>query len=853
MADALPETLCDLLDGAAARHGSRLAVAGRAGLRTERLTHAGLARAAEAVARQVTALPGLARGDRVLIWAPNGPRLVAVLFGLLRAGMVAVPLDQNSTPAFVAAVAARTGAVALIGGARNAVPAGLRVIDIAAFDLAAPGGFDGPRPQPGDLAEIVFTSGTTGDPKGAMLTHANIVQDVIAAARIIPASVTLDLLSILPLSHMFEQTAGLFLPIHSGGSVHYAPAMLPSVILAEMRRRRVAGMVVVPRFLQLVLAAVERRMAERGLARLWRWQNRLAAHLPLAARRVLFRGVHRALGGRLDFVICGGASLPPDTALAWERLGVRVIEGYGATECAPVIACNSYDRRVPGSVGRPLEGVGIRISEEGEVQVQGPNVFAGYWQDAARSADCRTADGWFRTGDMGAIDAEGRLAIQARLSDRIVLPSGMKVYPADVEAALLQEPGIRDCVVLGLPGQDGQEQVHAVVLAPDAAPGAPAEAVANANRRLATHQRIMGLTVWQGDFPRTALHKVKRRLLQSMLATPGGAAQATAALATVPAGDDPLAGAAGLLRRILRDPQAVIADEARLEADLGLDSLGRIELAALIEQDTGREVAEEEVNALDRVADLRALLAQGAAGKAGGEGAPDFPDWPLHPLAVALRAAVQRVVLFPLHAAFCRPFRVQGAGAADMSDGPVLLVANHASHADTVSILRALPPALRRRTAVAAASDYFYSGRLRGALASLVLNSFPFSRAGRVRASLERCGMLCDDGWSVLIYPEGTRSPDGRILPFRTGIGLLAPGLGVPVVPASVSGGHDVLPKGARRPRRAAVTVRFGPALRIPPHMPPETVARLLQDAVARGLPPSPAAPASKKARHDPQ
>jgi long-chain acyl-CoA synthetase len=835
MAEGKPETLCDLLDAAAARHGARLAVAGRVGLRTEGLTYAELARAAEAVARQVTARPGLVRGDRVLIWAPNGPRLVAVLFGLLRAGMVAVPLDQNSTPAFVAAVAARTGASALIGGGRLSVPAEVRVIDTASFDLSGAGRFDGARPQPGDLAEIVFTSGTTGDPKGVTLTHANIVQDVIAASRIIPATVTLDLLSILPLSHMFEQSAGLFLPIYSGGSVHYAPAMLPSVILAEMRRRRVAGMVVVPRFLQLVLAAVERRMAEQGLLWLWRWQNRLAGHLPFAARRYLFPGMHRAMGGRLDFVICGGASLPPDTALAWERLGVRVIEGYGATECAPVIACNSYARRVAGSVGRPLDGVDLRISDEGEVQVRGPNVFAGYWQDPVRSAECRTADGWFRTGDMGTIDAEGRLTIQARLSDRIVLPSGMKVYPADVESALMQEPGIRDCVVLGLPGQDGQEQVHALVLAPDSPPGAPAAAVASTNRRLATHQRIMGLTVWKGDFPRTALHKVKRRLLQSMLAASGRTEDAAGATVTTTARDDPLAGAVYLLRRILRDPQIVISGDTRLEADLGLDSLGRIELAALIEQETGREVAEEEINALERVVDLSKLLAQGAASAAGKERAGDFPDWPLRPIAIAFRSALQRLLLFPLHAAFCRPFRVEGVAA--LSDGPILLAANHASHADTVSILRAMPPALRRRIAVAAASDYFYSGRLRGALASLVLNSFAFSRSGRVRASLERCGFLCDEGWSVLIYPEGTRSPDGRILPFRKGIGLLAPGLGVPVVPVSVSGGHDVLPKGTWRPRQAAVTVHFGPPLRIPPDMPPETVAGLLQDAVARGLP----------------
>ncbi len=334
MAAARPATLTDLLDDAAARQGERLAVAGRNGLRTERLSYQDLAQAAEAVARQIADQPGLARGDRIMLWAPNSPRLVAVLFGLLRAGFVAVPMDQNSTPEFLRAVADKTGAAALVMGGRGIQPEGMRVFDIAAFDLSGEGGFDGPMPRPEDLAEIVFTSGTTGDPKGVMLTHANIVHDVIAASRIIPPHVTLDLLSILPLSHMFEQTVGLFLPLFSGGSVHCAPSMLPSVIVQEMRRRRVAGMVVPPRFLQLMLAALEHRMEERGLGRLWRWQNRLARHLPPGARRRLFWPVHRALGGRLDFFICGGASLPLDTMLAWERLGIRVIEGSGATECA---------------------------------------------------------------------------------------------------------------------------------------------------------------------------------------------------------------------------------------------------------------------------------------------------------------------------------------------------------------------------------------------------------------------------------------------------------------------------------------------------------------------------------------
>lgn len=810
-------TLTELLDTSAARFGPRLAVASREGLRTARFSYAALHEAAGAMARQIADRPGVARGDRVLLWAPNGRRTVAALFGLFRAGLVAVPLDQGSTLDFVGSVARQTGARLAIVPRGRAVPDGIAPIWLDDLPIAGPGS-PAPPPAPSDLAQIVYTSGTTGAPKGAMLTHANIMADLYASARVVPASADLHFLSLLPLSHMFEQTAGLYLPLLNGGSVHYLPDLRPSTLLRILRRRRPTGMVVVPRVLQLMMRTLEGRARSTGVGRVWSLQNRLAAPLGLPLRRLVFHPVHRGLGGRLAFLLCGGAALPEAIALAWERLGIRVIEGYGATECAPVLASNRFDDRCPGTVGRALQGVTLRLSDEGELQAKGANVFPGYWQDPERTAHAFTPDGWFRTGDIARQDAQGRFAIVGRLSDRIVLGSGMKVHPEDVEDAL-RAAGIPDCAVVGRPGPDGQDQVHAVLRAVDAlAPGEIARAVEAANARLAPHQRISGVTLWPGDFPRTALQKVRRSALRAALGAP--AAEAPTA--------DQLGDLGAILRQVAPGYTGPISAGTRIAADLGIDSLGLMEVSGLIEMATGRILSDEAIAALQTVADLQRLMEP----TGDTQGQARFPDWPRHPLAVAVRRLLQAALLFPLHRVFARPFRVEGRDLIG-SDRPLLIIANHASHADTVSILRALPPDLRHRTSAAAAADYFYATRLGGAVASLVLNTFPFARQGQVRDSLERCGELADAGWSILIYPEGTRSPDGRLLPFKRGIALLAAGLGVDIVPVAVSGGADVLPKGRFWPRRAPVCVRFGAPLRVAPDAPVEPTVARLQASVA--------------------
>ncbi|MDU8911433.1 AMP-binding protein [Aestuariicoccus sp. MJ-SS9] len=824
MNTGFPASLPDFVRHCAKLYGEAPCLTSRERLRTRTLTYRDLEQASAAMAAALVGEHGLLKGQCVLLIAPSGIRTVAALFGLFRAGVVAVPLDLNATDEFLEAVCRKTQAVAVIAPRSARVATRLPVIAIEDLPLAANDAPQMPEPGHDDIAEIVFTSGTTGDPKGVVLTHGNILSDVRGVSGVVPPGEAMRLVSILPLSHMYEQTVGLFLPMLMGGTVHYTPSLKPSAILAETRRFRVTGMVVVPGFLELLRGAADDRARSGGMGGLWALQHQIAPHLPMALRRLLFLPMHRAFGGRLRYFLCGGAGLPAELMKAWERTGIRVIEGYGATECAPVILTNGFDDRVPGSAGRPLEGTEVRLSDEGELQVRGPNVFGGYWNDPERTNAAFTPDGWYRTDDIAEEMPGHRFRIVGRLSERIVLPSGMNVFPVDVERELACQPEVRECAVLGVPDKKG-ERLHAVIRLEDGnAEADAARALDRANAALASHQRITGFSLWQGDFPKTALGKIKRRALR-----PGEDEDTDGASGADPAA--PTDKIARILQRVTRSGGA-FSPEMRLDTDLGIDSLGRVELAAEIERQTGLEMPEDAIAGLATVADLALLLSHPVPTAQ----SVNLANWPRTAAACVARALLQPLLLFLPHHVFARPFTVTGQEAFASAKGPILFVANHASHADTVSILRALPAGLRRKTAVAAAADYFFARRIAALFAAAVLGAFPFSREGRVRESLGHCGLLADEGWSILIYPEGTRSPDGRLLPFKAGIGLLARGLDLPVVPIAVTGGARLLRKGATWPRRAPVSVRFGAPVVTPPKMPPEEARALLEARVAELL-----------------
>jgi long-chain acyl-CoA synthetase len=543
--------LLDILDEAATRYGNQPAL----GLRRDdgssmHWSFAELDRRSRIVAWRLRAL-GLKPGDRLLTWSPSTPELPAVYYGAIRAGVVVVPLDLRMAPDTIERIAERAEASRLaIGTGRDAPDprdARLEAFPTSTVEALAaePGAGDPsiafpddweaqvtswPRPQREGLFEIIFTSGTTGNPKGVMLTHRMICETVEAIHDVIPPQEH-RLVSLLPLSHLMEQVAALFYALTVGADILYIRSRNPRVIFEAIRDHQVTTMLVVPQILDLFWSAVEREVEASGRQKSFDRLRRIARRLPYGARRILFRQVHHRLGGGLNLLVCAAAFLPPQLQQAWEDLGVVVMQGYGATECGMASVTTKQDHGL-GTVGRTIPPIEVRLADDGEIQVAGPTLFSGYWHDPEATAAAFTADGWYRTGDIGRHDQTGHLVLMGRTKDIIVLPNGLNVYPEDIENAL-RIAGIRDSVVVETrPGR-----IEAVVLAPgthalpqggdiptrhasgplaaDADPAAIRAtidgAVRAANATLAAHQRVNGWRLWpEADFPRTHTLKVKR-------------------------------------------------------------------------------------------------------------------------------------------------------------------------------------------------------------------------------------------------------------------------------------------------------------------------------------------------------
>lgn len=450
------------------------------------------------------------KGDRLLIWSASRINWMVAYLATLLVGAVVVPLDVNTKEDFLVRIASITEAKALITTPKQYQEVKEPPLPLIDIEHLPEGAFDvGCLPQvwENDLAELVFTSGTTGQPKGVMLSHNNIASNAVAALKVVDIHPGDRALSILPLSHMFETTIEVAM-ICNGASVVYARSLVPDTLLRLLSSQQVTCMVLVPQALQLFINGIEREVRRQKKERAFELLQRVATHLPFAWRRLLFGSVHKRFGGHFRFFVSGGAYLPPRLGERWENMGFRVMQGYGATECSPVISVTPYREHVTESVGRSLPGVQVRIAEDGEILVHGPNVALGYWKNA-EATQVAFKDGWYQTGDLGYEDEHGFLYIKGRKKNLIVLPNGLNVYPEDVENILLVQPAVKDAVVIGLAENGHEATVHAVLLMED--PAQAKAAIQQANKQLASHQQVRGFTVWpEQDFPRTHTLKVRR-------------------------------------------------------------------------------------------------------------------------------------------------------------------------------------------------------------------------------------------------------------------------------------------------------------------------------------------------------
>jgi long-chain acyl-CoA synthetase len=524
----LSRTLLDLLDAAVTRYGERPAL----GVRhddgsTTTWSYREVDRRARIAAWRLRALD-LEPGDRVLTWSPSTPGLPAAYFGAMHARLVFVPLDLRMSRDAIDTIVRASGARHLILGTGRDAPdpseSGLGefptttvdalTADPAEDDRAFPPDWEArqaawKRPTPDEVFELVFTSGTTGTPKGVMLAHDNVVASIESFHRIVPP-MEHRIVSLLPLSHLLEQAVALYYALDVGADVLYVRSRNPRVIFDALRDHRVTSMVVVPQVLDLFWSAIEREIAKRGRTATVDRLRKVARRLPFAVRRLLFRSLHQQLGGHFRLFLSSGAFLPPALQQAWEDIGVTVLQGYGTTETGTG-ACGTLDDHGPGTVGRVPQGIEMRVAPDGEIQFRGRPVFKGYWNAPELTAAAFTQDGWYRTGDLGRYDADGRLILSGRIKDMIVLPNGFNVYPEDIENAL-RIAELRDAVVLETePGR-----IEAIVLALDGEDTAATKArvdaaVKAANATLGPNQRIAGWRLWPDeDFPRTHTLKIKR-------------------------------------------------------------------------------------------------------------------------------------------------------------------------------------------------------------------------------------------------------------------------------------------------------------------------------------------------------
>ena len=841
------ETLNDILEESARRFGNKDAFMIRPGFRTRAWTYRDLNDVVPRVARYLKDT-GLKRGDRVVIWGVNRPEYGIAFLAALRIGAILVPLDVNSMPDFAQKIAQRTRASAAIVSAQTLARAkalGLplheieRLPDLAREHLP----LEKADLSGDDLAEVVFTSGTTGDPKGAMLTHRNVLSNAIAASQIFPIGPKMRLLSFLPLSHMFEQLGGFFTVLLTGASVIYPTSRQPAVVRRTFKERKVSMVLITPAVVKSLMLAIERSAEAQGKKELFEKLRGIARRLPMALRRLVFFSVHRQFGGRFRYIVSGGAALDPALGESWRELGIDVFQGYGTTECSPGIAFNRLGLNRLGSVGTPLPGVEVKVAEDGEVLARGPNVFKGYWENEEATRAVLDKDGWYHTGDLGAFDKDGFLWLHGRKKDMIVLADGTKVYPEDIENTLAADPRIEAvatplrpevATIVGLqrPGED--IQVHGVFLVKD--PEQVAAIVRDANTKLSGSQQIRGWTIWpEEEFPTTPTQKVKKRLVIDQLLNMGRAERAPAAVGEQTT-TRALSEVEKLIAQVTSVPAAAVHPDATLSADLGLDSLARVDLLGAIEEELGAYIDDAALEPNATVAELERMVAAARDLKRD----TGIYGWPLSPLVRSFGLLLQQTLIYPLVHIFYK-VKVTGQEKLVGLRGPVMFAPNHCLHWDNGIILMAIPLSWRWKLAVAAAADDVFGNKLNGFASSILANAFPLAREGAIRRSLELLGARLDRQFSVLIYPEGKLTIGGPMQPFKSGTGLIAVEGATPVVPmklkitkVSVLDHGDKKWEAARSNGwRGDVEVVFGDPLFFPAGTPTNDATAQIQAAVA--------------------
>jgi long-chain acyl-CoA synthetase len=845
------------------RYSDDIAFVQRRGYRREAWSYNKLANVAVVCAAELKER-GVRTGDRVLLWGPNSAEWTAAFWGCLLRGAVAVPMDDGATLDFAGRVARDAGVKLIFSSREKAVvdPAIPRLALEDLPDTARPAVVVASLPASGQpsktlyefladeaitrkhIAQILFTSGTTAEPRGVVLTHGNFLANLEPLERGIDPYRKyerwfhpLRFVTLVPLSHVFGQFMALFVPPLLGATVVFERSANPAEIIRTVKRERATALIAVPRMLDALHAGMQREFEARG-QKGWLQRNFEAANGKKFLRRAWrFRRIHRRFGWKFWAFISGGAALSQATEEFFKRVGYAVVQGYGMTETASLISLNHPFRATEGSIGKVLPGREFKLAEDGEILVRGENVANGYWEGGSLRQRVRDRENWLRTGDIGEVDAEGNLRFKGRKKNVIVTAAGLNIYPEDVEVALRKQPGVRDCVVIAIERGGNAEPCATLLLEnrSDKNDDAVKKAIENANASLAEYQRVADWVVWpEPDFPRTPTGKPRLNLI---------AARAAELLD----GIWPAKGPVGALDDLLAKFSLADEPSGKLEKELRLTSLDRVELMSALEQRFQVELNETSFAEAKTVADVQRLVQQPAAYRT----EYVYPRWTQRTLARWLRLAVYYALTWPATQILGHPKIVGGENLRGLR-GPVLIISNHITRrADIGLILAALPRRFRHYLAIAMGGesmqrmrhpprDWFFAKRwayqLGFGLVTLLFNVFPLPQHSGFRESFRFAGESADRGYNILVFPEGevNNSEDGRMAPFQSGIGLLAENLRLPIIPMRLDGVWQMKREGRRLAHAGEITVRIGTPIVFAPDAPPEEIARALEVLVKK-------------------
>lgn len=856
----------------------RVAVIVRGPGEPEKYTYAELRRISAAVAADLRRRQ-IERGARCAILASNHARWCAVFLGILEHGAVAVPLDTAFNSKQIATLLRDSDARLVftsqehLAAIRCALESGTNPCEIVLLEGEAAGYTTldeilsqapptpaAPAPAAADdTAAILYTSGTTSDPKGVELTQANLVAEMQAVFEIVQVTAEDRLLGVLPLFHALALLANCLLPFSVGASVVFLQTISSSEILRAMREHGITIFCCVPQFFYLVHQRILEQVKSQGHLKRLAFRALLATNgflrdaLGVNLGRMFFGRIHEALGPRLRLLVTGGSRFDEEIGRDFHRLGFTLLQAYGLTECTGAATVTPpYANRI-GSVGRALPGVEIKLAPArlanedgraaGEILIRGPIVMRGYHNRPEATVEA-LADGYLHSGDLGYLDAEGNLYVTGRQKEVIVLSSGKNIYPEEIEAHYLQSPFIKELCVLGRssrPGEPFSERLHAIVV-----PNLEAmreRKIVNMKEilryeieglsiKLPPHKRILTYAIWQDDLPRTTTRKLKRFEIERAItqaagreelrATPRALSEEEQRWVAEPA----VARVLAVMARRAKHDGAIHPDD-NLELDLGLDSMERVELLVTLEQEFATQVSDDVATKIYTVRELVAAILGESAGT--GRARAARPAWEvlLAPEPVEdfdlqeilkpkrLLAAACYVVLrfFYLAARVLLRLRVTGREHLPVA-GPVILSPNHQSYLDAFLLVSALPFRLLRNLFFVGASEYFATP-LRAWVARKI-NLIPIDPDTNLVRAVQAGAFGLRHGKVLVLFPEGERSIDGQVKMFKKGAAILSLHLDVPIVPVALDGVYDVWPRGRAPQRLAKVAIAFGPALAPP-------------------------------------